>query len=177
MFLLSSCDKEERAIHEMCRDIHTRYPQATLQDIYKTCFQDYYGAEHLMTDTVAARFYLHQELEECQESPLSAMPEQEPTGFRHRFIRVNLSNVIKGNWTEEQLLDRFIEAAGKDNAYGQDWVAEWEKIVDIALKVHPGWSDPSLQAELHEAAKNGQAVRHSEAFREAYHPHYRIVKP
>ena len=32
-----------------------------------------------------------------------------------------------------------------------------------------------LQAELKAAAQNKEAVRHSEAFRRAYHPHYRIV--
>ena len=174
--LFSSCDPEKTTIHQMCSEIHNRYPKATLQDIYKTCYQDYFGAEHLMTDTAAARMYLHKELEECRETNLNAMPKEEPTGFRHRFKRINLSNITEGELSENQLLTMFIEAAGKDNAFGDNWAAEWDKIVHIALKVNPNWSDPELMTELEEAARTNQAVRHSDAFRNAYNPHYRIVK-
>ena len=174
--LFSSCHNEDKLIRQMCEDLHTRYPQATLQDIYKTCYQDYFGAEHLLTDTASARKYLSLELDECRETDMSAMPNEEPTGFRHRFCRINLSNVVNGKLTEQQLLAMFIEAAAKDNALGDDWAGEWDKIASIALKVNPGWRDPELMAELQEAAQTNQAVRHSEAFRKAYNPHYRIVK-
>ena len=174
--LFPSCDKEGAAIHRMCREIHSQYPQATLQDVYKTCYQDYFGAEHLVTDTAAARFYLHQEIEECRGTDMSAMPTEEPTGFRHRFSRVNLSNVTNGELTEEQILADFLNAAGKDNAYGDDWQGEWDKIAAIALEVNPDWADTALQAELQDAARGNHPVRHSDAFRNAYNPHYRIVK-
>lgn len=176
LVLFSACNSHDRAIREMCQDIHSRYPKATLQDIYKTCYQDYYGAEHLMTDTAAARMYLHTELEEWYGTDMSAMPKEEPTGFRHRFVRVNLSEIYDGELTEDQLLAMFIEAAGKDNAFSNNWAAEWDMIVKVALKVNPKWSDPELQSELEEAARTNHAVRHSDAFRNAYNPHYRIVK-
>ena len=174
--LFSSCHNEDKLIRQMCEDLHTRYPQATLQDIYKTCYQDYFGAEHLLTDTASAREYLSLELDECRETDMSAMPNEEPTGFRHRFSRINLSNVVNGKLTEQQLLAMFIEAAAKDNAFGDDWTGEWDKIASIALEVNPGWRDSALMAELQEAAQTNRAVRHSEAFRKAYNPHYRIVK-
>ena len=60
--------------------------------------------------------------------------------------------------------------------FSDDWAAEWQKIVKIALKVNPKWANKKLQAELTEAAEKKQAVRHSEAFRNAYNPHYRIVR-
>lgn len=176
LVLFSACNSHDRAIREMCQDIHSRYPKATLQDIYKTCYQDYYGAEHLMTDTAAARMYLHTELEEWYGTDMSAMPKEEPTGFRHRFVRVNLSEIYDGELTEDQLLAMFIEAAGKNNAFSNNWAAEWDMIVKVALKVNPKWSDPELQSELEEAARTNHAVRHSDAFRNAYNPHYRIVK-
>ena len=174
--LLTACNNEDKAIRQMCEEIHEQYPLATLQDIYKTCYQDYFGAEHLVNDTVSARQYLHKELEECRNTDMSLMPKREPTGFRHRFTRVNLSCVAESELTEKQLLAQFLEAAGKDNAYGNNWAEEWTKIESIALKVYPSWTDQDLQAELREAAQNKQAVRHSEAFRKAYNPHYRIVR-
>ena len=170
------CNNENKAIRQMCIEIHEQYPMATLQDVYKTCYQDYFGAEHLVKDTASAWQYLQKEVEECRNADLSLMPKREPTGFRHRFSRVNLSCVVVGELSEKQLLAMFLEAAGKDNAFGDDWAEEWAKIERVALKVCPGWADQELQSELREAAQNKQAVRHSEAFREAYHPHYRIAR-
>ena len=97
-------------------------------------------------------------------------------GFRHRFTRVNLACVVDGELTEAQLLAMFIDAASKDNAFGDAWMEEWQKIESIALQVCPDWEDEPLQAELRLAAEGKHAVRHSEAFRNAYNPHYRIVQ-
>ena len=173
--LVSSCKTENKDIQKMCEDIHAQYPLATLQDIYKTCYQDYFGAEHLVRDTTSARQYLHHELEKCRDTDLSKMPKNEPTGFRHRFTRVNLSCVTEGELSEEQLLAMFLEASSHENAFGNDWAKEWKTIENIALKVYPGWADPELQIKLQKAAAENHAVRHSEAFRNAYNPHYRIV--
>ena len=174
--LFTACSNDDKAIRQMCMDIHAQYPLATLQDVYKTCYQDYFGAEHLVNDTASARLYLQRELGKCRTTDMSLMPKREPTGFRHRFTRVNLSCVTEGELSENQLLAMFLEAAGNDNAFGEDWVDEWAKIESIAIKICPAWADQQLQAELQEAARNKQAVRHSEAFRTAYHPHYRIVR-
>ena len=163
-------------IRAMCQYIQDQYPLATLQDVYKTCYQDFFGAEHLMNDTAAARNYIRYELEQCRDTDLSLMPKLEPTGFRHRFIRINFSTIIDGEVTEEQLVRMFIDAAGKDNAFSDDWLSEWKKIEKTALEVNPEWEDAELQSELMKAAENRQAVRHSEAFRENYNPHYRIVR-
>ena len=176
-FLMSSCDNSnDKAIRKMCQYIHNQYPLATLQDIYKTCYQDFFGAEHLMNDTAAARYYINYELEQCKDSDLSLMPKREPTGFRHRFVRINFSNIVDGELTEEQLVIMFINAAGKDNAFSDDWASEWRQIEKIALEVNPDWKDAELQSELMKAAEGNYAVRHSEAFRKNYNPHYRIVK-
>ena len=170
-------NSEDKAIRQMCEEIHAKYPVATLQDVYKTCYQDYFGAEHMMNDTAAARNYLSMELEECRYTDLSLMPKREPTGFRHHFTRVNLSCVVNCELTEEQLLAMFFEAASRDNAFGDSWTQEWQKIESVALQACPDWADESLQTELRLAAEGKHAVRHSEAFRNAYNPHYRIVKP
>ena len=167
---------EERAIRELCFYMVRNYPMATLQDIYKTCYQDFFGAEHLMNDTAAARRYLEQELEECKGLKDFGMPEQEPTGFRHRYTRISLECVLNGDMTLEQLLEKFIAAASQPEKPAGSWEQEWSRIERIALQTNPEWHDPELQAGLQQAAKLSRAVRHSDAFRSAYHPHYRIVR-
>ena len=181
VLLLASCGKRVkqvpvRDVRTMCAYMTLHYPAATLQDVYKTCFQDFFGAEHMVRDTAAARAYLHQELELCTGHRLSNMPPCEPTGFRHRFMRVNLMNITEGKMTEDELLQQFLDAAGKDNAFSDNWAAEWQQIEKIALEVHPAWRDEALQELLRNAAQQNAAVHHSESFTNKYNPHYRIVK-
>ena len=167
---------DENAVRQLCEDLIARYPAATLQDVYKTCYQDFFGAEHLMRDTAAARYYLHEELLSCQGLDLSAMPMNEPTGFRHRFTRVNLQCVLNGEMSEDELLRLFIEAAGQDNALNDNWENEWQTIEAIAIETHPAWQNDTLQQDLRTAAQLQRAVRHSDPFRNTYRPHYRIIR-
>ena len=166
----------------MCEQMVAQYPEANLQDVYKTCYQDFFGAEHLMQDTAAARKYLRYELKEFENERVKevmserGMPLREPTGFRHRFERINLEMVVNGEMSEDELLQLFIEAAGKDNAVHDHWAEEWAQIERIALEVQPAWQEEELQALLREAANNKQAIRHSEQFRNTYKPHYRIIR-
>lgn len=177
--MLAACvtkkPNEEAAIRSMCEEIAKNYPQATLQDVYKTCFQDFFGAEHLLRDTAAAHQYLKAEIAATEAQDLSAMPKYEPTGFRHRFTRVNLSLVHSGEMSENELFARFAEAAGTNSAFSDKWEEEWAKVEAIAVEVQPAWADSALQTELRYAASVSSPVRHSETFRQAYHPHYRII--
>ena len=173
---MAACSREERAIRQLCREMHRQYPAATLQDLYKSCYQDFFGAEHLVGDTAAARHYLHEELSGFRADSRTGIPEQEPTGFRHRFVRISLACVTEGKMTEEELLQRFVEAASHDNALTADWAEEWKRIERIAIQTVPAWKDSTLQAGLMQAAMQHSAVRHSDAYREAYRPHYRIVR-
>ena len=69
-----------------------RYPQARLLDIYKSCFQDYMGAEHLVNDTASAHAYLEQEI--ASSSLDGMMPwYSEPCGIDGNYIRVSLMAV------------------------------------------------------------------------------------
>ena len=166
------------AVRQMCTELAARYPAATLQDVYKTCYQDEFGAEHMMRDTVAARNYLRYELESCKGQDLSGIPLREPTGFRHRYVRVNLSVVLDGTMTEEELWRMFRGERKKvKNERKKDgWAKEWKQIERIALKVHPQWKDEALQRALRDAADKEAAVHHSDSYRTTYNPHYRIIQ-
>lgn len=171
-------------VRAMCEQIAEVYPAATLQDVYKTCYQDFFGAEHLMQDTAAARAYLQYELEVMRSEGVEElrMPMREPTGFRHRFERINLALVLSGEMSEEELLQLFIDAAGDERMNSlrdkgmNGWANEWAEIEAIALEVHPAWQNDELQAALNEAAAGNHAVHHSESFRNTYKPHYRIIR-
>lgn len=168
----------EDAVRTLCEYMVRTYPQATLQDLYKTCYQDFFGPGHMVTDSVSALKYIHGEMEEIKANGEDANGERiidEPTGFRHRFVRIDLRRIVRGEMSEVEVLRRFMEAANTATPVHDNWAAEWLQIELIALQVHPQWADAALQTALHDAAKANRAVHQSQAYRTAYHPHYRIV--
>ena len=150
----------------------TAYPESTLQDIYKSFYQDRFGPGHMISDTASARSYLMRELSEIADA---STVYYEPTGSEGRFVRVYLSAVTDGLITADQLLDAFVRGANMVKAE-TDWEAEWKAVVGTITKFGiqvQGFEDASL---LDEASRDRQAVHHSRAYNATYHPHYRIVE-
>ena len=150
------------------------YPESTLQDIYKSFYQDRFGPGHMITDTASVRQYL---LYELSENETASKVYYEFTGSEGRYVRVYLSAVADSLITAEQLLDAFVRSANKDKGADVDWESEWNCIVDVITKhdIILNGFDKDV-AMLYEASRNRQAVHHSRAYNEAYHPHYRIVE-
>ena len=150
------------------------YPQSTLQDIYKSFYQEHFGPGHIISDTASARRYLMRELSEMGKTQL---PYFDPTGSQGDYVRVYLSAVADSLITAEQLLDAFVRSANSRQEPTVNWMDKWKAIVSIiqANKIELEGFETDLPL-LTEAAQNNQAVHHSRRYNEAYHPHYRIVE-
>lgn len=150
------------------------YPESTLQDIYKSFYQEHFGPGHIISDTASARRYLMREL---SEKGKTQSPYSESTGSQGDYIRIYLSAVADSLITAEQLLDAFVESANSWKEPTVSWLEKWEAIVSIIqtnkIEIEGFETDLPL---LTEAARNNQAVQHSRRYNEAYHPHYRIVE-
>lgn len=150
------------------------YPESTLQDIYKSFYQEHFGPGHIISDTASARRYLMRELSEMGKTQ---SPYFEPTGSQGDYVRVYLSAIADSLITAEQLLDAFVRSANSRQEPTVSWMEKWEAIVSIiqANKMEIEGFETDLPL-LTEAARNNQAVHHSSHYNEAYHPHYRIVE-
>ena len=150
------------------------YPKSTLQDIYKSFYQDRFGPGHMISDTASVKQYL---LKEIAENDCTSTVYYEPTGSDGRFVRVYLAAVTDSLITVRQLLEAFVASVNQVKETSSDWASEWEEIVKLirknTLQVH---DFEACLPVLSEAAKECQAVHHSDAYNEAYHPHYRIVE-
>ena len=79
-----------------------QYPQARLLDIYKSCFQDFMGPEHLVNDTASARAYLEQEIATTEADKLQSW-YWESCGIDGNYVRVSLKAVKKALCTAKCL--------------------------------------------------------------------------
>ena len=159
-------------------DLLAQYPQARVLDIYKSCFQDYMGAEHLVGDRASVAAYLEQELATTAVDDL--MPwYYEPCGINGNYVRVSLRAVKEGIIDADVLLDAFVRSANDpDRPTTEAWAERWHGIVAIIDKM--GLELPYQQQDkqfIEEVLAQGRyAISHSPDYREAYSPHYRIIK-
>ena len=154
------------------------YPESRLLDIYKSCFQDYMGAEHLVSDRQRVKAYLDEELQTTSLDDL--MPwYYEPCGVNGQYIRVSIRAIKENLITEDLLLDAFIRSANSEKRPSvESWRDEWHKIIGTIDQMELGLSRSGQdRAFIDSILTVGKyAISHSPEYREAYRPHYRIVE-
>lgn len=181
LLLCTACSnprsKEEQMMVRAVEGLIERYPQATLQDIYKSCFQDHFGVAHLLADRERVKGYIEYELATA-DSLVAAY--YEPCGWRGNFVRVNLSVVRDSHLTADELTDAFIaSAAYSSNEVTEAWLTEWQTMLRLIKEKGQDRQLCGFSADSTELARllgEGKYVmHHSASFRDAYHPHYRII--
>ena len=154
------------------------YPKSRLLDIYKSCFQDYMGAEHLVSDRERVKAYLDEELQTTSLDDL--MPwYYEACGVNGQYVRVSIRAIKENLIAEDMLLDAFIRSANSEKRPTvESWRDRWRKIVDtidqLELNLPNYQQDRAFIDSILSVGK--YAISHSPEYREAYRPHYRIVE-
>ena len=175
LFVFIGCSSENKSIRQAIDEMCERYPSTTLQDIYKSCFQDYYGVAHLLSDRESVKRYIEYELSNA-DSLVSSY--YEPCGWRGEFIRVNLSAIRDGRITTDMLTDAFMASAefSMKNS-SEEWKILWQDVMNEARRTSPALKNFSEDSIVIAALlERGEYVmHHSKEYREAHHPHYRII--
>ena len=153
------------------------HPQSRLIDLYKSCFQDFMGPEHLISDRAAVEGYLDRELATPIEG-VAVLPYYEPCGPEGKHVRVNLSAVQQGVVSKEALLDAFVRSANAGHPTVKAWQKRWSKMVRNIDRMQLGLPYQAQDRALIDSVlRAGQYARsHSPEYRSAYQPHYRIVE-
>ena len=172
--LIASGQKTEirNAVNRMLHD----YPASTLQDMYKSFFQDQFGLGHLVSDSISARDYLMRELEESEEFQSL---DFEPTGYKGNFQRVSLSLIKSGRVSFEDYFRAFMRSAETFTPVSQKkWEREWRRIIKVIEKMNLSLPDYEIDKKnIESLLRSGQyATHHSTIYNQTYHPHYRLIK-
>ncbi len=166
---------------------HRRHQSTTVTDLLKQCYQAAYGAEHLLTDKDAARRYLEREFD---ATPAKDIPICEY--ISDDICRVNIAAWKYRDLPVGDLFDLFAASAyprenGRELLEG--FLREAEEYID-AHEVTEVREDPEKNRSfkrvnifcengseiIEEYRRSGMpAIHHSDAYREAEHPAYRVV--
>lgn len=177
MLLMSASMSAQDIVGFVKRQMES-YPQSRLLDIYKSCFQDYMGAEHLVSDKDRVKAYLDEELNTTTLDEL--MPwYYEPCGIDGNYVRVSIRAVKEGIITKDLLLDAFIRSANNPRRPTiEAWRDRWYEIIGTIDEMHLNLPNYLEDKQFIDSvlSKDKYAISHSPEYREAYHPHYRIVE-
>lgn len=174
--LLNSCHSQTHPREDFVRSYFLKYPEATLQDIYKGSFQDVFGPAHLLTNREAVENYINREIETAESLEGE---DYVPCGWQGNFYQVNLKVIADGRIPMDDFVDAFIASAnGIDTTLTQAWLDEWKLLQQATRKIVPHLQDfkedSTLLANLLKQGK--YVVHHSRKFNQYYHPHYRIIR-
>ena len=177
LLLLSvACHHPQPSPEAFVRGYFEKYPEATLQDIYKGSFQDVFGPAHILTDRQAVIRYIESEL---KASTSFEEDDYQPCGWQGNFYQVNLKVIADGRVPMDVFVDAFMASAnGIDTTLTPAFVKDWQELQQAVRTVRPqleGYrEDSTLLAHLLKEGK--YVVHHSRMFNEHYHPHYRIIR-
>ena len=159
------------AVERMMAD----YPHLTLQDIYKSFFQDNFGPGHAVPDSAQAATWLRNELAKVDRLDVTLY---EPTGYKGDYYRVSLAAIASGKVQADALLSAFLRSVRMvQPSEVAAWVKEWEQIEGIIATMRlslPNY-DADAKAIAAMLAEGHYAVHHSRVYNEHYAPHYLII--
>lgn len=142
---------------------YKKYPKLRAEDIFKYLFQSAFGCEHLVSDPSAALNYIKKEREMSVSTPTLDELDGE-------YTRVHISCLAP-----ETLARLFCLSAKKE-----DGLASLEAKLEVAKALVANGDLPldgeDFSRKLEAWRQAGYpALHHSDAFREAYRPAYRVI--
>ena len=167
---------KEEIIEESVATLFADYPDATLQDVYKTCFQDYFGVAHLLGSREQVYNYICSELE-AEDYEVGGR-YYERCGWQGNYYRVYLGAIKDGHITADILTDAFMASApAVALAVTEDWINQWKQIENVVVENYPNLYNLKEDKEaIEEMLNQGKYVmHHSRRYNASYHPHYRII--
>ena len=151
-----------------------RYPAMQPADAYKLLHQATLGSEHAVSSREMASQWLTREIAELPPGPVEPMVDT--LGMEGRFARIHLRPFLAAGGSPDSLLTAFVrtaQVAARDTA---QLACALDAVRRLVAAHEVTWAADSVDRLFRNAAAAGYpAMHHSDAFRAAYRPAYRVV--
>lgn len=146
----------------------SRYPLMEPGDVVKLIYQNEFGGGHLIRDPQSCLAYLRREWGETPKDP--GCPLWEPIGGG--IVRVHLAALTETGWLEDAFLQSSRECRGDMASF----LGKLALVRDLTGEGLFRFSSGELERCLVRYQAMGcPPVSHSESYRNAYHPAYRVI--
>lgn len=146
------------------------YPKLQIQDLFKFIYQSSFGCEHLLSSQGTVTEYIQKEYDSISHHNQATI-ELLDGGY----CRVPLSYLDQGLHADT-LGKLFFFSAQKEENGQKDLIKKLNAAKDLISQKRLPFTLDEFEKAVQEWEANGYpAVHHSEVFREAYHPSYRVI--
>ena len=151
------------------------YPKSQSQDYFKLAYQHAYGPGHLIQDESAARSFLADEASAAQSGPACARL-YEPIG--NGLCRLHLNASAYSSCALNLYAAMFLATARRPAEHPESLLSSaLQALRSLAVQGRLSIPDSEFRPALDAYIASGcPPVRHSDAYRAAYHPHYRVIR-
>ena len=148
-----------------------KYPEIELQDILKLLFQSEFGPKHLTTNEIEAFKNLSKEVQNTTHKNDEELFEDIGSGA----LRLNLKALPDG--TDLNYINKVILQSAEDfSGTNEKLVVKFGLLVVMAQNNEIPFDIERVRNETNAFAKNGfKPVSHSESYKKAYSPSYRVI--
>lgn len=152
----------------------SRYPELQAQDLVKAMYQSEFGCGHFVSERGFA--WLEDELNACQ-MPVNGQKPPLVEPLRGGFCRIHLQSLADNGISSRTLFRLFELSAMRSNGNMKAFLQQLTELERMATNGLFPLHTKDIHAFVGEYRKAGcPAIHHSEAFRSAYCPAYRVIR-
>lgn len=149
-----------------------RYPEMRPQDAVKLIYQNEFGGGHLIADPAQALSRLRAEYEAVERDPDAPLLEDIGNGL----VRVMLAGLDTGAYPLERLNEDFVRSARLHTGSRERFLQKLSLLRELTARGAFPFSPAELTGYLRDYTAAGcPAVSHSEVYRAACRPAYRVL--
>lgn len=149
-----------------------RYPRMTPRDAVKLLYQSQFGGGHLIQNEAACLEFLHREYAATAQTDAPLLED-----IGNGMVRVYLSALDAHGYRPEQLGQDFIRSAAAVQGNRNAFLLTLSSLAELTRDGKMPFSSRELEDYLAGYAAEGYpAVSHSDTYRNAYHPAYRVLQ-
>ncbi len=151
------------------------YPLMELRDFYKLLYQGVMGSEHLQTSAEEYTQNLYSEFEQLKPDPFLRLLESVRPD--RALYRLNLGSYKAQNSNIDRVTPFLVESARIVTGTRDELKAVWENFVELCLHGQICNFDAIVISQFSQRLEtvNYPAMHHSEIYRIAYKPAYRLL--
>jgi hypothetical protein len=155
---------------ELLINHYQTYPKIQMQDVFKFLYQSSFGCEHLVSSLDKTIDYISKEYENFQRDEKIKIDRLDGN-----YSRVYLSYLNEG-LNADTLGKLFIQSAKKEEKGLEKLLEKIEVAKELVLEGMLPFKQVEFDKAIEEWKANGyKAIHHSNEFREAYKPAYRVI--
>lgn len=159
-------------LEQVLRRHASKYPMMQPKDAVKLIYQNVFGGGHLIKNPEKCLSALQREYENTPQEPHAPLLESIGNGL----VRVMLNAIDSSNYSIQQLADDFIRSSEDHKGNLNGFLIKLDILRKVTDSGAFNFTSEELEAYLEEYKKAGYPmVSHSEQYRKAYRPAYRIV--